>query len=370
MHMKRAEVLVIIIIILLSFFAGCIFPEENIPPEANLSASSTYINVDEEITLSANDSFDEDGEIVRYYWDFDDGSNATGKVVTHTYEKGGNYTVILIVTDNDNKKAVQAMTIHVNELPEANIIVSSPAYIHETVYFWANGTYDPDGFIKDYFWDFGDGENDTGESVSHIYTEKRPFQVTLTVTDNDGAKNATTRVFLIQYRTYKVVWRTDTYEVLRESSGLLSPLLEEDSEIISLPISVLNITILTFELTWDDERPSITGDPNDLFSFNITSPDGDYYVDSSTLEKITIYAPDKGIMNEIPENIESIEAESSWHLEKQLALNHTGKNGLGNWEINITLEDAWGRTLDVQDNLNHWNLTVVCRYYWPVITRN
>ena len=97
--MRRAVAGIISLLLLFGLFSGCIFPSENIPPVPYLAASATYIDVGEEVVFSGNDSVDKDGEIVRYFWNFGDGTNTTGKYVTHEYEKGGNYTVILIITD-------------------------------------------------------------------------------------------------------------------------------------------------------------------------------------------------------------------------------------------------------------------------------
>lgn len=371
--MKRAEVIILILMISISLISGCIFPEPNLPPEPSLRASSTYIDVGEAVIFSANESFDKDGKVDTYYWDFDDGTNSTDQFVSHEYEKGGNYTVILIITDNDGKKAVQTLTIHVNELPKPAITMSSQVYIHETAYFWANNTYDPDGYIKDYFWDFGDGESATGHSVTHTYSEKATFNVTLTVTDNDGAKNATLRVFQVKYRTYKVEWKTsDTaIELLTDAIYSDLPLLEERSDIFGVTISLLNITKLVFDLQWEDDIFPPSGNPNDFFTINVTSPQGYYFQGGpDSDEHLVLNVPKTGILNQIPNDIEAIEAESENILEKKLALNNTGINGTGEWTINITLVDAWGLIGDPGDIENSWGPLMISAYYYaPVITR-
>lgn len=52
--------------------------------------------------------------------------------------------------------------------------------------FNASGSYDPDGSIVSYAWDFGDGTTGTGVAPSHVYPYEGYFTVTLTVTDNSG----------------------------------------------------------------------------------------------------------------------------------------------------------------------------------------
>lgn len=57
------------------------------------------------------------------------------------------------------------------------------------VSFNAGASSDPDGFITDYKWAFGDGEIDTssGAAVSHTYSTLGSYQVKLTIWDNHGA---------------------------------------------------------------------------------------------------------------------------------------------------------------------------------------
>ncbi len=54
-------------------------------------------------------------------------------------------------------------------------------------------SFDPDGAIASYAWDFGDGGTDVGITASHTYAAAGSYAVTLTVTDDDGATGVDTR---------------------------------------------------------------------------------------------------------------------------------------------------------------------------------
>jgi len=73
------------------------------------------------------------------------------------------------------------------------------ATVDETITFNASSSYDPDGTIVSYEWDFGDGNitNTTHEILNHSYSEAGSYEVTLTVTDNDGVTNSTTKIIMV-----------------------------------------------------------------------------------------------------------------------------------------------------------------------------
>ncbi|WP_274428173.1 PKD domain-containing protein [Desulfosarcina sp. BuS5] len=59
---------------------------------------------------------------------------------------------------------------------------------NEAVYFAGSGSdSDVDGSIVSYLWNFGDGTTSSEQNPSHVYTAPDTYNVTLTVTDNEGA---------------------------------------------------------------------------------------------------------------------------------------------------------------------------------------
>lgn len=73
--------------------------------------------------------------------------------------------------------------------------------------FDGSGSYDPDGVIRVYGWDFGDGEAAGGAVVQHTYPIPGTFLAKLTVTDDGGASS------------------TDSVEIVVQEDSLVAPVL-------------------------------------------------------------------------------------------------------------------------------------------------
>lgn len=65
------------------------------------------------------------------------------------------------------------------------------------VSFDASTSSDPDGTIASYTWNFGDGQNGSGVSGSHIYANEGTFNVILTVIDNGGLMSTASQTITV-----------------------------------------------------------------------------------------------------------------------------------------------------------------------------
>jgi PKD repeat protein len=63
--------------------------------------------------------------------------------------------------------------------------------------FDASSSFDPDGSIVSYSWDFGDGSTGSGVTTSYTYAADGTYTVTLTVTDDAGSTNQTSEIIII-----------------------------------------------------------------------------------------------------------------------------------------------------------------------------
>ncbi len=85
------------------------------PPVADFSFAPASPKAGEKVLFDAAESFDPDGQIVKYEWDFtSDGTiDAQGVKVEHSFPQPGDYTVTLRVTDNDGEQSTARKTVRV-----------------------------------------------------------------------------------------------------------------------------------------------------------------------------------------------------------------------------------------------------------------
>ncbi|MBI5391958.1 PKD domain-containing protein, partial [Candidatus Woesearchaeota archaeon] len=81
-------------------------------PVPVIRMSTTTPNVNDIVRFDGSQSYSPQNRVlVRYYWDFGDGSNATGMNTTHAYTQTKNFTGILTVYDEKNIAGTRSFTI-------------------------------------------------------------------------------------------------------------------------------------------------------------------------------------------------------------------------------------------------------------------
>lgn len=73
-------------------------------------------------------------------------------------------------------------------------------------------SFDSDGTIASWAWTFGDGTSGTGATTQHTYDQPGTYDVTLTVTDDDGATATTTRAIQVTSTPGEQVTAADSFE--------------------------------------------------------------------------------------------------------------------------------------------------------------
>jgi len=189
-------------------------PPGNEPPLSPVKPDGpTFIELGTAYVYSSS-AVDPDGDQVRLRFDWGDGSfsNWTGFVVSntsvaasHAWENASTYAIRVIAQDTNgsNSSWSDPLTVVVSlagsegSPPVGEFSIPQNASSNQTIIFDASGSYDPDGVIVSYLWDFGDGVTGVGENPVHTYRFPGEYTVTLTVTDNAGMTFTTSQVVSI-----------------------------------------------------------------------------------------------------------------------------------------------------------------------------
>lgn len=198
-------------------FGGTIREREVIitfqPPTADFLFEPAEPVAGEMVTFDGSFSFDFDGQIVSYAWDFDgDGQpDATEAIVSFTFPAAGTYDIALTVVDDAGNEDTIITSVTVSgettirpstslQPPVADFsYMPAQPQTGETILFNGTSSSDFDGQIISFAWDFnGDGVIDSMESIgSIVYSSPGSYAVSLTVTDDGGNTDSVTYTVIV-----------------------------------------------------------------------------------------------------------------------------------------------------------------------------
>lgn len=165
------------------------------------------------------------GNIVKYYWDFGDGTKDTLNTFPsnylHTYNTAGNYTLTLITQSNSGCRSFvtsKSIVVHENPIPEFNLpIVCLPIGAAQ----FNNLTTIADGTIANtnYIWDFGDASPTiTTTNPLHNYNATGPFTVKLTAISMYGCMKDISKILSTIYAAPTAAINVSSETCLRDST--------------------------------------------------------------------------------------------------------------------------------------------------------
>ncbi|MCS6933646.1 MAG: DUF2341 domain-containing protein [Chitinophagales bacterium] len=130
------------------------------------------------------------GVISQWNWNFGGGATSTLQNPTHQFGGAGSYPVTLIVsTGNCSDTVTQQAVVH----PAPVVNFQAPPVCLPSPAQFTNQSSVASGSITQYNWDFGDGNTSTQQSPSHTYAGFGTYNVTLTVTTNNGCSESITK---------------------------------------------------------------------------------------------------------------------------------------------------------------------------------
>lgn len=218
------------------FLTGClgtgggIGSNQNPQSVVTLTGGTNVVNVGDTVQLDGSQSWDEDGALKSWNWDYGDGQSGSGQIVTHKYFQPGEYIVALAVTDdkgavgnNDHRLTYVTVlpleTSASDSSPPTAMISASASVVKpgSTVRFsgaaswgWSDGSASTSA-VTGWQWQFGDGATGNGVETTHAFgsggglTSDRTtgnYPVILTVTGENGlTSNAVYTIRVIREKT-------------------------------------------------------------------------------------------------------------------------------------------------------------------------
>ncbi len=286
-------------------------------PTANFQYMPSEPTVIEPVIFNDTSVPSPNGTIVWRRWDFGDGNVTTtnATLLTHQYKQKKLFNVTLTVRDNNTlvDSITKTILIH-NAVPVASFTYSpEPPLIGETVTFNASGSYDPDGYITSYAWDFRDGFSGEGMVIYHDYSKVGTYNVTLTITDDEELDNmAWVTVTVLTHDVAVVNITLSTNEVYERQVVNISLAVRNNGNFTETFNVTTYATHQTLEFIITIETQTVTELPSEklatlTFSWNTTNVTlGDYTI-SAEVSVVTgeTHAADNikvnGVVSVIPE---------------------------------------------------------------------
>jgi len=194
---------VALLIMLLTLFTFNVYDARgqecfNLPPVAQFSYSPAQPKVCNAVLFDASASYDPDGFIRYYSWDFGDGNITLLETfsVIHHYTRPGEFSVNLTVFDNlyVSNSTVEPISVGARIIASFSYLPLDPQ-VGTPVTFNASDSMSEAGSIVSYVWNFGDGNiTEVDEAlVVHHFLAEGVYTVELNVTGSLGLWDATSR---------------------------------------------------------------------------------------------------------------------------------------------------------------------------------
>lgn len=177
--------------------------QNNFPPTASGDSVGSGFLEGVPVSFDGTDSTDSVSDIssLNYTWSFSDSGVAYGNVTAHTFMSNGTFSVTLTVTDQGGLTDVQSPFYIVvgDQAPVAVGNCTDTTLIENQTVAHFISTYStsyPDE-ITGWLWDFDDGSTSDLPNPTHVFTDDGTYNVTLTVTDEDGSTDVSSIVQVI-----------------------------------------------------------------------------------------------------------------------------------------------------------------------------
>ncbi len=123
--------------------------------------------------------------ITHWEWDFGDGNQSIIQNPTHDYGLNGFYNVQLKIINSNGCTDSVSSILEVHPFPQPDFLILPNDTICAELPLSLNG-FDVTGTnITNWYWDFGDGNQSTGQNVNHTYNLSGNYDITLSVLNDN-----------------------------------------------------------------------------------------------------------------------------------------------------------------------------------------
>ena len=167
----------------LTFYFG---GEKECPPLTSV-ASGNPMSGEPSLAVRFNGSASGGCPPYTYSWDFGEGGSSSDQSPSHTYQKAGNYTAKLKVTDSKGNDCEERVSSIVVGCPPLTCTASAnPTSGEAPLMVQFNGSAEGGCPGYTYSWNFGDGSSSSEQNPSYTYKTADNYTATLKVTDSKG----------------------------------------------------------------------------------------------------------------------------------------------------------------------------------------
>lgn len=199
-----AVIIIISLMLGITIFQYIYFENDENGQDQNISPPVAWMQIKGSIedpynlTFDFHNSYDPDGDDIFYYIDFGDGSSANDlreNTTTHQYQRLQGYWIKFYARDSSTRRSSEIFQFinlsnmgHLSPVAHCQYAFVEYHLSDQPVLLSAEGSYDIDGEIIGYYWDFGDGyhssEYHTSNVRSHRYGSPGLYEVKLIVRDD------------------------------------------------------------------------------------------------------------------------------------------------------------------------------------------
>ncbi|MBL1180047.1 MAG: PKD domain-containing protein [Bacteroidetes bacterium] len=136
------------------------------------------------------------GNITNWNWNFGDGvGSSTSQNDSYLYASSGVYNVKLLIVSSDGciDSIVKQATVYalpIVDFSPIDVCLGTPSVFTDL-------SQAPGSTISQWYWNFGDNTSSSSSSPTHTYNQEGTYNVTLTVTTNNGCVGTATKIITV-----------------------------------------------------------------------------------------------------------------------------------------------------------------------------